>query len=213
MSANDIRKTLLILETTATPVAAPVEEAAPMGFFKSLATTAGAMFSDVKLGELKVGDAANKLYAQYLQYLGKIGKKPGTEDVGDLFDFMVKEGHPVPTIFAGISRGLSIPVTDKAGLQKFWNSVIQKDYKNRIGKVFLNTIQAATKLPEKDLDPESFAKRSQAGASISTSIEKGAKPTAAPATKEPESAPPPPTTPVANNTKDIDDALAQLGAA
>ena len=214
MSANDIRNSLLILETTTPKTAESLEEAAPMGFFKILATTAGAMFSDVKLGELKSGDAANKLYAKYMQYLGTIGKKPSTEDVGDLFDFMVKFGPPMPAVFAGISKGLSIPVKDKTGLQTYWNSVIQKDYKNRIGKVFLNAIEAAAKLPETDLDPEDFTARAKAGANISATIEKGAKPTAAAsaAPKAPALAPTP-AAPAAGATKDIDDALAQLGAA
>lgn len=178
MSADDIRKSLRIVESSDVKET-EMAEAAPMGFFKKLATAAAAMVSDVKLGELETGSVANNYYKEYMRYLGLIGKKPGQgDDVGDLFDFLIKVGIPMNVVLTGMSAGLAAPIRTKEDLQKWWNTQIQTDYKNKIGKVFLNVVQASAKLPTQELDPEDFAKRGVQGATASASLEKGAAPQA-----------------------------------
>jgi hypothetical protein len=177
MSAEDMRKSLTLLEGTA-KTTTTLEEAAPMGFFKKLMTAAAAMVSDVKLGELETGAVANKLYAEYNKYLGLIGKKPATDDVGDLFDFLVRQGHSQQAIITAMGAGLAAPIKTKDDLEAYWNTNIKTDYKNKITKTFLNLIQAEKKLPPAELDPAKFAQRAAAGAATAAGLEKSAPPAA-----------------------------------
>lgn len=158
MSADDIRKTLNLINESVQHTA--VDEAAPMGLLKKLSTAAGSLFSDLKLGELDTGASANKMYNLYSKYLGRIGSKPGTETVGDLYDFLKASNLSDDVIFKGMSKSLSTPTTlvdikDKADLQNWYDTAIKTDYKNKIGKVFLDIMsqkakEAYTKSSEDD---------------------------------------------------------------
>lgn len=175
MSADDIRKSLKVLEEGTSTEHSLLNEAAPMGFIKQLATTVGSLFSDLKLGELEVGSASNKLYNTYQKYLGRIGKKPGTEDVGDMYTFLVTAGVPENIIFKGLSRGFSTPqqpvkIVNKDDLIKWWQTDITTDYKNKIGKAFLNVSQEAFRLPEETFTPAAMQSRSKQGATTSQAM-------------------------------------------
>lgn len=164
MSAADIRKSLNILvEGTDYD---SVHEAAPMGFLKTLSNKAGSYFSKGKAGELETGKEANALYKNYKTFLGKITRKPGTEEVGDMATFLTNEGIPKDVIFTAISRGFSTPrlpvqIKNEQDLQKWWKTDIKTDYKNKIGKVFLNVSAEMARQPKDDSTPEARKARAQ----------------------------------------------------
>lgn len=165
--SEDIRRSINLLESQVELSATDLDEA-PMSFLKSLTTTVGSMFSDVKLGELQVGSAANKLFNDYKGYLGKIGHKPGTEEVGDIYSFLAAAGVPEQLIFAAISRGFStaqqpVKIQNQQDLETWWNTYIKTDYKNKIGKVFLNITQEASRLPPQAIAPAAMQTRAQRG--------------------------------------------------
>ncbi len=181
MSADDIRKSLSLLESSYV-TNANLEEA-PMGFLKTLVTGASALFSDVAAGELQVGQAANKWYASYMQYLGKIGKKPNTGTIGDLFTFLVDNGIKPQAVFDAITKGMSdtrVSIKNITDVKKYWNTAITTDSKSKISKTLLYAMQNHVKSGGADQSPEELMKQAQAGSQIAAQAEKVALSTAKP---------------------------------
>ena len=249
MSANDLRKSLMIIESAGTD-AAKLDEA-PMGILKTLGTAARSLWSDVAIGELKAGDAANKQYASYLRYLGSVGKRADTGTLGDLYTFLsaelitqgVDRAKMEALIQKAITGGISnadVTIASKNDIAKYKDSAISDDAKNRLSKTFLLLTQMRAKLEPKEpeQDDEAGAQGAApaagnaaapaagnaaapaaggaaapaagkaaapaAGKAAAPAAGKAAAPAAGKAAGGAKNAP---------NTKDIDDALAQLGAA
>jgi hypothetical protein len=182
MSANDIRKNLILLEGSSSDTK-NLEEA-PMGFLKTLVTGAAALFSDVAAGELQAGQAANKWYASYMQYLGKTGKKPDSSTVGDLFTFLVDNGIKPQDVFDAVTRGIGdarVSIKNMEDVKKYWNTAITTDPKGKISRTLLYAMQNYAKKGE--IDPEDLMKQAQAGAQIAAQAEKSAAPIAKPVGK------------------------------
>lgn len=183
MSSEEIRKNLNLLENSAEPI-----NEAPMGFFKMLATAASAVFSDVALGKLDTGKAANRTYNAYMKYLGKIGKNAVQGTVGDLYSFLARSGTNPKILMQSLAQGTGLPITNEIAVKKYWDTVIKT--KEKISKTILLYVQGMSKLPEKDLEPADFAKMAATGSASVDRIEKAkaaevgktaATPTAAPA--------------------------------
>jgi hypothetical protein len=192
MSAEDMRKNLAILENIQ-DTGEPINEALPMNLWQAIKTAGKSIIDDLAAGELEVGQAANRLYVEYRKYLGKIKTTPGTETVGDLYDFLVHNRISDATIFAGL-KALGAPIASKADIEKYWNTVIQIDYKNKIGKVFMAIASSAKKLPAKDMDPELFAARERKAAQMAATArakEMNEPPTGEPTGPEGSPTPPP----------------------
>jgi hypothetical protein len=164
MTMSDIRKTLNLLESVETPKAqnSQIDEATPMGFFKTLATGAAAIFSDVAVGKLDTGRAANRIHSNYMRYLGSIGKKPTSGTIGDLYSFLAKTGSNQRAMMGGLRTGTGLPINTENDLKKYWDTIV-KD-KNKVSRTIMVYTQNAAKLPEKDREPEDFAKQAQTGA-------------------------------------------------
>jgi hypothetical protein len=179
MSADDIRKSIALLESSSTNVT-NLEEA-PMGLLKTLVTGASALFSDVAAGELQAGQAANKWYASYMQYLGKTGKKPNTSTIGDLFTFLVDNGIKPQAVFGAVTKGMGdarVSIKNMDDVKKFWNTAITTDPKGKISKTLLYAMQNHVKSGAADQSPEELMKQARTGSQIAAQAEKGAQATA-----------------------------------
>lgn len=170
MSSDDIRKTLSLIEN--------LDEnkdltEAPMGFLKALTTAAASLFS-VQAGEkLNVGVTANQIYTNYITYLTRIGQKPNSGRVGDLFTFLANSGNKQQAIVTGITKGTGLPIRTIEDMKKYWNTrIVTKD---KLSKSIMYVVQEMSKLPEVELDPDAFAERSQIGNTMATKIDKAAK--------------------------------------
>ena len=186
--SDDIRRVLTLLETHDTEKT--VNEAAPMGFFKTLATGAAAIFSDVALGKLDTGKAANRIYNNYMKYLGSIGKNATSGTVGDLYSFLAKTGSNQKAMMTGLRTGTGLPINTENDIKKYWDTIIRD--KAKTSKTIMTYAQNAAKLPEKDREPQDFAKQAQTGAASVDRITKAkaaeVKPAAAPAAAAPKPA-------------------------
>lgn len=158
--SDDIRKIITLLESR--DADSVLSEAVPMGFFKTLATGAAAIFSDVALGKLDTGRAANRIHSNYMRYLGSIGKKPTSGTIGDLYSFLAKTGSNQKALMGGLRTGTGLPINTENDLKKYWDTVV-KD-KTKVTKTIMVYTQNAARLPEKDREPEDFAKQAQTGA-------------------------------------------------
>jgi hypothetical protein len=208
MINDDIKKNIKLIES----VQAPINEAAPMGALKGMSTFFSGMFSDLKAGEFQTGHLANQFYREYMKYLGRIGLKPGDETVEDLFNWLASGGNDINAVKAALTKGFQQDFSKDDTFTTYWNSNIKKNYKAKIGQVFLTLIQQMSKMPEQNLDKEDFDQRGQKNQQTSNAIDSKALPpspqaVAAPATKAPVKEPP---KAPAYDMKDIDDALAQL---
>jgi hypothetical protein len=175
MSADDIRKSLTLLESSVKDTN-NLEEA-PMGFLKTLVTGAAALFSDVAAGELQAGQAANKWYGSYMQYLGKTGKKPNNSTIGDLFSFLVDNGIKPQAAFDAVTRGMSdarVAIKNMKDVKKYWNTAITTDPKGKISKTLLYAMQNQVKSGAAEQPPEELLKQAQVGSQMADQAEKGA---------------------------------------
>lgn len=167
MTSPDIRKTINLLESVEN---SQITEAVPMGFFKTLATGTAAIFSDVALGKLDTGRAANRIYNNYMTYLGRIGKTRSTGTVGDLYSFLAKTGSNQKAMMAGLRTGTGLSINNENDAKKYWNTVIKDT--NKISQTILAYAQNAARLPEPNREPADFARQAQQGAASVDRIER-----------------------------------------
>lgn len=168
MSAQDIRKNLELLESAHVGKTGEIgnerlDEKDPMPFLSFLRKKIAATFDPSKEGEIETGKLANQTYIDYLRYLGTIGKKPSTEDIGDLVAFLgMGGGADINTIKRSLSKGLKVDLTDTSKLKDYWDTVIKTDYKNKIGSTFLAYAQGMADKSDADLEPSDLDKNAKA---------------------------------------------------
>lgn len=208
MSADDIRKSLIIVESVSDVNARTDEALAPMGLFKTLGLGAMSVFSDTAQGKFDSGMAANKLYARYIQQLGKGGLKPANGTVGTLYTFLANAGIDDDVIMQAITGGINntkIKIINLNTLKHYWNSEIGgEQVRTRLSRAFDLAVKLQAQQGADELDKEDFERRRAENQSTVRAALAGAAPVATGATTPIA----PDTTP---DTKDIDAALAQLG--
>lgn len=209
MSAADIRKSMLLLESPL-PHKHRIDEV-PMSLLKTLVKMGQTLYSDTANGELQTGVAANKLFAAYQRYLGSIGKKIDQGTVGELYDWLGATSLGSSIALRAMTIGINNPnlkLLNQEDLRKVYNSVIADDAKGRLSRTMQAAIQLKNRAPESDMaDAEQDAAQTQ---QISKKAAASAPPVAQTATgRRPKAAAP---KAPAVDVKDIDAALAQLGA-
>lgn len=156
MSAEDIRSSINLLahseQCEKTP-ADSIDEAAPMGFLKKLATKAASLIDKSREGELETGEIANAWYNEYTKYLRQIGRGSADEGtVGDLFTFFTGTGFNLDSVKNGIYKGFGINIASKKDLAYFKNTKhISTD---KLTKTFLYIMQNQKEKPAASLKPE-----------------------------------------------------------
>lgn len=151
MSAEEIRSSIILLEQfESTNV---IDEAAPMGFLKQLATKAASLIDKSKEGELETGQIANAWFGEYKKYLNKIGKnKPEEGTIADLFAFFTGTGFNLQAITSGVKKGMSVDIKNKKDLRRWGRTKHQTQEK--LANTFLYIMQAQSAKPTASLKPE-----------------------------------------------------------
>lgn len=160
MSANDIRKSINILNESVNTN--NINEAAPMGFLKKLATKAASLLDQSREGDLEIGEIANQWYNEYKKYLRGIGRTaPNVKDgtVGDLFAFFTGTGFHYKSIIKGLEKAIpddEYKIKSQKDLNRLKNTPLKP---NTAHKAFLYIMQFQKEKPQASLEPKYWGQK------------------------------------------------------